>query len=76
VTAEFPENVTATAQYGPVIQVAIEANLNVRQVIPCARTAEICEDLFNHRPNMALSSKPWANARSNSPRQWMKFAPL
>jgi transposase len=50
VTAEFPENVIATAQYGPVIQVAM-AYLNVHQVIPCARTAEICEDLFNHHPS-------------------------
>jgi transposase len=25
--------------------------LNVRQVIPCERTAEICQDLFGHRPS-------------------------
>ena len=50
VTAQFPENITAPAQYGPAIQ-ATMAYLNVRQIIPCARTAEICQDLFHHRPS-------------------------
>ena len=30
---------------------AVMAYLNVRQVIPCARTAEVCQDLFGHRPS-------------------------
>jgi transposase len=49
-TAGFPSHVRAPAQYGPGIQ-AIMTYLNVRQVIPCARTAEICQDLFGHRPS-------------------------
>ncbi len=50
VTAEFPSNVSAPAQYGPGMQ-AVMSYLNVRQVIPCARTVEICQDLFGHRPS-------------------------
>ncbi len=26
--------------------------LNVRQLIPCARTAEICQDILGHRPSV------------------------
>ena len=50
VTAGFPADVCAPAQYGPGMQ-AVMTYLNVRQVIPCARTAEICQDLFGHRPS-------------------------
>ncbi len=50
VTAGFPADVCAPAQYGPGMQ-TVMSYLNVRQVIPCARTAEICQDLFGHRPS-------------------------
>ena len=50
VTAVFPADAGAPAQYGPGLQ-AVMSYLNVRQVIPCARTAEICQDLFGHRPS-------------------------
>lgn len=49
-TAEFPADVCAPAQYGPGMQ-SVMSYLNVRQVIPCERTAEICQDLFGHRPS-------------------------
>lgn len=51
VTAEFPSDISAPAQYGPAMQ-AVMAYLNVRQIIPCARTAEVCQDLFGHRPGV------------------------
>ena len=50
VRGKFPADVDAPAQYGPGMR-AIMSYLNVRQVIPCARTAEICQDLFGHRPS-------------------------
>ena len=50
VRGDFPPDVDAPAQYGPGMR-AIMSYLNVRQVIPCARTAEICQDLFGHRPS-------------------------
>lgn len=49
VSAGFPCGVTAPAQYGPGMQAAM-TYLNVRQVIPCGRVAEVCQDLFGHRP--------------------------
>ena len=49
-TAGFPADVCAPTQYGPGMQ-AVMSYLNVRQVVPCARTAEICQDLFGHRPS-------------------------
>jgi transposase len=49
-TAGFPADVCAPAQYGSGMQTAM-TYLNVRQVIPCERTAEICQDLFGHRPS-------------------------
>ncbi len=52
VTAGFPADVRAPVQYGPGIQ-AVMSYLNVRQVIPCGRTVEICQDLFGHRPSAA-----------------------
>ncbi len=30
---------------------SVMSYLNVRQVVPCGRTAEICQDLFGHRPS-------------------------
>lgn len=50
VTAGFPADVCAPTQYGPGMQ-AVMSYLNVRQVVPCGRTAEICQDLFGHRPS-------------------------
>lgn len=50
VSAIFPSDVCAPTQYGPGMQ-AVMAYLNVRQVIPCERVAEVCEDLFGHRPS-------------------------
>ncbi len=50
VSVEFPTNVCAPVQYGSGMQ-AVMSYLNVRQVIPCERTAEICQDLFGHRPS-------------------------
>jgi transposase len=50
VSAEFPPDVCAPVQYGPGMQ-AVMSYLNVRQVIPCERTAEICQDLLGHRPS-------------------------
>ena len=50
VSAAFPADVCAPAQYGPGMQ-AVMGYLNVRQVIPCERVAEVCQDLFGHRPS-------------------------
>lgn len=50
VSAGFPAEVCAPVQYGPGMQ-AVMSYLNVRQVIPCGRTTEICQDLFGHRPS-------------------------
>jgi len=50
VSAIFPADVCAPAQYGPGMQ-AVMGYLNVRQVIPCERVAEVCQDLFGHRPS-------------------------
>lgn len=50
VSAAFPCGVVAPVQYGPGMQTAM-TYLNVRQLIPCARVAETCQDLFGHRPS-------------------------
>lgn len=50
VSSEFPASVSAPAQYGPGMHAAM-TYLNVRQVIPCQRVAEVCQDLFGHRPS-------------------------
>lgn len=47
VSAAFPQDVCAPAQYGPGVQTTI-TYLNVRQVIPCKRVTEIFFDLFGH----------------------------
>lgn len=49
-TAGFPTDVCAPVQYGSGMQ-SVMSYLNIRQVIPCERTAEICQDLFGHRPS-------------------------
>jgi len=50
VSAGFPCGVTAPVQYGPGMQSAM-TYLNMRQLIPCQRVAEVCQDLFGHRPS-------------------------
>lgn len=50
VSAAFPCGVNAPVQYGPGMQSAM-TYLNIRQLIPCARVAEVCQDLFGHRPS-------------------------
>ena len=50
VKGQFPTDVSAPVQYGPGM-LAVMSYLNIRQVIPCARTAEICQDIFGHRPS-------------------------
>ena len=49
-TASFPAEVTAPVQYGAGMQ-SVMSYLNVGQLLPCGRTADICEDLFGHRPS-------------------------
>jgi transposase len=49
-TAEFPAGVTAPTQYGPGMQ-AVMTYLQVWQLLPHERTAQVCEDLFGHRPS-------------------------
>lgn len=50
VTAEFPAGVTAPTQYGPGMQ-AVMTYLQAWQLLPYERTAQVCEDLFGHRPS-------------------------
>ena len=45
---------------------ALMSYLNVRQLMPCARTAEICQDILGHRP------KCWQRRASGRP---MRSAP-
>ena len=47
VTAAFPEQVNAPAQYGPRFR-ALMIYFNNRQFIPYARLTELCEDLYGH----------------------------
>jgi len=49
-TAAFPAGVHAPTQYGPGIQ-AVMTYLQVWQLLPHERTAQVCEDLFGHRPS-------------------------
>lgn len=48
--AAFPEGVSAPTQYGPNMQ-AVMTYLQAGQLLPHARTAQVCEDLFGHRPS-------------------------
>lgn len=50
VTAPFPAEVRAPVQYGHGMQ-SVMSYLNVGQLLPCGRTADICQDLFGHRPS-------------------------
>jgi transposase len=50
VTAPFPAEVIAPVQYGHGMQ-SVMSYLNIAQLLPCERTAEVCQDLFGHRPS-------------------------
>jgi transposase len=50
ITAEFPAGVHAPTQYGPNMQ-AVMSYLQAWQLLPHERTAQVCEDLFGHRPS-------------------------
>ena len=50
VTAAFPAEVSAPVQYGPGMQ-SVMSYLNIAQLLPCERTADVCQDLFGHRPS-------------------------
>lgn len=50
ITASFPDDVTAPVQYGHGMQ-SVMSYLNIAQLLPCERTADVCEDLFGHRPS-------------------------
>jgi transposase len=49
-TARFPEGVEAPTQYGANMQ-AVMTYLQAGQLLPHERTAQVCEDLFGHRPS-------------------------
>jgi transposase len=49
-TAEFPAVVTAPTQYGLNMQ-SVMTYLQAWQLLPHERTAQVCEDLFGHRPS-------------------------
>jgi transposase len=50
ITAPFPAEVNAPVQYGHGMQ-SVMSYLNIAQLLPCERTAEVCQDLFGHRPS-------------------------
>lgn len=50
VSAPFPVGVCAPVQYGSGMHSAM-SYLNLGQLLPCERTAEVCQDLFGHRPS-------------------------
>jgi transposase len=50
VTAAFPAEVSAPVQYGHGMQ-SVMSYLNIAQLLPCERTADVCQDLFGHRPS-------------------------
>lgn len=50
ITAPFPAEVSAPVQYGHGMQSAM-SYLNIAQLLPCERTADVCQDLFGHRPS-------------------------
>jgi transposase len=51
-TAAFPAAVKAPVQYGPHFS-AVMAHLQGTHLLPCARVAELCGELFGHRPGVA-----------------------
>lgn len=48
--AEFPAGVSAPTQYGANMQ-AVMTYLQAWQLLPHQRVAQVCEDLFGHRPS-------------------------
>jgi transposase len=50
ITAPFPAEVSAPVQYGHGMQ-SVMSYLNIAQLLPCERTADVCQDLFGHRPS-------------------------
>ena len=54
ITAPFPAGVSAPVQYGSGMQ-SLMSYLNVAQLLPYQRTADVCEDLFGHRPSSSGS---------------------
>ena len=53
VKGTFPTNVTQPVQYGPRLK-AQTVYLNNYQLLPWARTCELLEDFYGHRPSEAL----------------------
>jgi transposase len=53
VKGTFPANVTQPVQYGPRLK-AQTVYLNNYQLLPWARTCELLEDFYGHRPSEAL----------------------
>jgi hypothetical protein len=50
ITAPFPAEASAPVQYGHGMQ-SVMSYLNIAQLLPCERTAKVCQDLFGHRPS-------------------------
>lgn len=50
VSSPFPDGVCAPVQYGGGM-LSVMSYLNLGQLLPCERTAEVCQDLFGHRPS-------------------------
>ena len=53
VKGTFPANVTQPVQYGPRLKAQL-VYLNTYQLLPWARTCELMEDFYGHRPSEAL----------------------
>jgi transposase len=51
-TALFPEAVKARTQYGARFN-SVMAHLHGTHLLPCARVAELCGELYGHRPGVA-----------------------
>jgi transposase len=49
-TAGFPAEAAAPTQYGPAMR-AVMSYLQCAQFLPHERVADVCEDLFGHRPS-------------------------
>lgn len=50
ITAPFPAEASAPVRYGHGMQ-SVMSYLNIAQLLPCERTADVCQDLFGHRPS-------------------------
>jgi transposase len=57
VKGTFPANVTQPVQYGPRLKAQM-VYLNTYQLLPWARTCELMEDFYGHRPSEALVLAP------------------